>query len=146
MKKKVIVLGGSSGIGKATAERFAREGWQVIVAAFDLSQCLSVVKDLKGEGHFACEVDVRNDEHLNNLHQTVKEKFGDFYAWDNSIQVMLYGSVKACRILVPLLKEGGRIIHVTSIHYERVSKGSSAYGMAKAAITQFSRSLAVELA
>ena len=166
MKKKVIVLGGSSGIGKATAERFANEGWQVIVAAFDLSQCLSVVKDLKGEGHFACEVDVRNDEHLNNFHQTVKEKFGDFdalvnsigisqshaaidsnfSAWDNSLQVMLYGSVKACRALVPLLKDGGRIIHFTSIHYERVANGSSAYGMAKAAITQFSRSLAVELA
>jgi len=166
MKKKVIVLGGSSGIGKATAERFANEGWQVIVASFDLSQCLSVVNNLKGEGHFACEVDVRNDEHLKNLHQTVKERFGDldalvnsiglsqshavidsdFSAWDNSIQVMFYGSVKACRILVPLLKTGGRIIHVTSIHYERVSKGSSAYGMAKAAITQFTRSLAVELA
>jgi len=35
--KKVIVLGGSSGIGKATAERFAREGWQVIVGAYDLA-------------------------------------------------------------------------------------------------------------
>ncbi len=70
----------------------------------------------------------------------------DFSAWDNSMQVMLYGSVKACRLVVPLLNDSGRIIHVTSIHYERVANGSSAYGMAKAAITQFTRSLAVELA
>ena len=166
MRKKIIVLGGSSGIGKATAERFAKEGWQVLVAAHDLSQCLATINELEGKDHIACEVDVRNEAHLNNLHQTVKEKFGDFdtlvnsigisqshpaidsdfSAWDNSLQVMLYGSVKACRVLVPLIKDGGRIIHVTSIHYERVANGSSAYGMAKAAITQFTRSLAVELA
>lgn len=166
MRKKIIVLGGSSGIGKATAERFAKEGWQVLVAAHDLSQCIATVNRLEGEHHITCEVDVLNDEHINKLHQLVKEKFGyfdalvntigisqslsavdsDFTAWDNSIQVMLYGSVKTCRALVPLIKDGGRIIHVTSIHYERVASGSSAYGIAKAAITQFTRSLAVELA
>ncbi len=37
MRKKVIVLGGSSGIGKAIAERFAKEGWLVMVGAHDLS-------------------------------------------------------------------------------------------------------------
>lgn len=166
MKKKVIVLGGSSGIGKAIAERFAKEGWMVLVAAHDLSQCLSAIEGLGGDGHTACEVDVRNDEHLDKLEKLVKEAFSDYDAlintigisqnisaldsdfsvWDNALQVMLYGSVKSCRVLLPFIKDGGRIIHVTSIHYERVAKGSSAYGMAKAAITQFTRSLAVELA
>lgn len=166
MRKKIIVLGGSSGIGKAIAERFAKQGWQVLVAAYNLSECLATANALEGEGHIACEVDVRNDEHLYILQQTVTEKFGgfdalvnsvgisqnhaaidsDFSAWDNSLQVMMYGSVKTCRILVPFINDGGRIIHVTSIHYQRVANGSSAYGMAKAAITQFTRSLAVELA
>lgn len=166
MRKRVIILGGSSGIGKATAERFAKEGWQVLVAAHDLSQCVTTVNTLQGKDHIAFELDVRNDGDLANFHQLVREKFAgfdalinsvgvsqslsaidsDFAAWDNSLQVMLYGSVKACRILVPLIKDGGRIIHVTSIHYERVANGSSAYGIAKAAITQFTRSLAVELA
>jgi 3-oxoacyl-[acyl-carrier protein] reductase len=59
---------------------------------------------------------------------------------------MLYGAVKVCRALVPLIEDGGRIIHITSIHYERVANGSSAYGMAKAAITQLTKSLAIELA
>ena len=166
MRKKIIVLGGSSGIGKATTERFANEGWQVLVAAHDKNQCSETVNSLQGEGHLAVELDVRNEEHLARFYQFVKEKFSgfdafvnsigisqnlsavdaDFTAWDNALQVMLYGSVKACRILVPLIKDGGRIIHITSIHYERVARGSSAYGMAKAAITQFTRSLAVELA
>jgi 3-oxoacyl-[acyl-carrier protein] reductase len=44
------------------------------------------------------------------------------------------------------MKDDGRIIHITSIHHERVAQGSSAYGMAKAAVTQLTRSLAIELA
>jgi NAD(P)-dependent dehydrogenase (short-subunit alcohol dehydrogenase family) len=164
--KKVIVLGGSSGIGKATAERFAKEGWQVLVAAINFSECVTTVDSLQGKDHIACELDVRKEEDLNKLQQIVKEEFtdfdclinsigisqstsaidSDFQKWDNSLQVMLYGTVKVCRLLVPLLKDGGRIINITSTHYERVAKGSSAYGLSKAAITQFTRSLAVELA
>jgi len=166
MQKKVVVLGGSSGIGKAIAERFAKEGWQVLIAAPRLVQCIEVTESLKGKNHLACELDIRNDEQLEALQHTVENKFGDFdvminsigiseknpvidgdfSAWDNSIQVMLYGTVKACRKLVPLIKNNGRIIHITSIHYGRVAEGSSAYGVAKAAITQFTRSLALELA
>jgi NAD(P)-dependent dehydrogenase (short-subunit alcohol dehydrogenase family) len=166
MRKKIIVLGGSSGIGKATAERFAREGWQVLVASSDWSKCTDTVGALEGSGHLACEVDVRKDEDLERLQRLTEAEFGDFdalvnsigisqntpvldsdfSAWDNSIQIMMYGSVKACRLLVPLLKDGARIIQVTSIHHERVAHGSSAYGMAKAAITQLTRSLALELA
>ncbi|MEJ7828714.1 MAG: SDR family oxidoreductase [Segetibacter sp.] len=165
-QKKVIVLGGSSGIGKATAERFAKEGWIVLVVCNNLSHGQGVVDGLNGDGHFAFEADVRKDEDIDNLRKKTMDIFGSFDVlvnsigisegfpvldscfdcWDNSLQVMIYGSVKSCRALVPLMKDGGRIIHITSIHYERVEKGSSAYGMAKAAITQFTRSLAVELA
>lgn len=166
MRKKVIVLGGSSGIGKAIAERFSKEGWQVLVGAKDGNATREVVGGLEGEGHIAVEVDVTVDEQVAGLRNTAEEGFGsyhvlinsvgiskgvpvldgDFSSWDASIQVMLYGAVKVCRALVPLMEDGGRIIHVTSIHYERVAIGSSAYGMAKAAVTQLTRSLAVELA
>jgi 3-oxoacyl-[acyl-carrier protein] reductase len=47
---------------------------------------------------------------------------------------------------VPLMKEGGRIVHITSIHGERGEGGASAYGMAKAALNQYCRALAIELA
>ncbi|HXB44666.1 MAG TPA: SDR family oxidoreductase, partial [Puia sp.] len=166
MRNRIIVLGGSSGIGRAVAERFAKQGWQVLVAANDLDQCITVLSGLEGVGHIACEVDVRSEENIFKLQEIVKEKFGnfealvnsvgisqdlsaiesDFGAWDNSIQIMLYGAVKSCRALIPLMADQGRIIHITSIHYQRVARGSSAYGMAKAAITQFARSLAIELA
>jgi NAD(P)-dependent dehydrogenase (short-subunit alcohol dehydrogenase family) len=166
MSKKVVVVGGSSGIGKAIAERFAMEGWSVMVCAPDLTATQKVVKSLKGEGHIALEVDVTRDDHIENLKTEVESKFSDLHTyiycagisrkvpiddenfdkWDQSIQIMLYGAVKACRALIPSIMDGGRIIHITSIHHNRVAFGSSAYGMAKAAKTQFTRSLALELA
>jgi 3-oxoacyl-[acyl-carrier protein] reductase len=44
------------------------------------------------------------------------------------------------------MSNGGRIIHITSIHGERAEPNTSAYAMAKAALNQFCRGLAVELA
>ena len=166
MRKKVVVLGGSSGIGKATAERFAQEGWQVLLTGVDPIQCVEVLKSLPGEGHKAVGLDVGNLTAIDRFKETVEMDFGTidayvnsigisenvsvinstFTDWDKALQIMLYGSVHMCRTLVPLLNDGGRIIHITSIHYKRVAQGSSAYGIAKAAVTQLSRSLAIELA
>lgn len=165
-RKKVVVLGGSSGIGKATAERFSVEGWQVIIASSDQSKLDAALSGLTGKGHEARQMDIRNDSQLQNFVSYIKEYHydfdvlinsigvsenipalgSDFTDWDDALQVMLYGTVKSCRALVPLMKEGSRIIHITSIHDRRVEQGSSAYGVAKAAITQFTRSLALELA
>lgn len=165
-RKTVVILGGSSGIGKATATRFATEGYQVFIGSSDQRKGADVCVALPGDGHRAFEVDVRNADHVSELATRIEQDYGrfdvlvnsvgvsqgmpalesEFEKWDNALQVMLYGTVKSCRLLVPLLKDGGRIIHVTSIHQNRVENGSSAYGMAKAAITQFTRSLALELA
>lgn len=166
MRKKVVVLGGSSGIGKSAAQRFAKEGWQVLVAAPHLEQTEEVVNELEGEGHIALKLNVLDEQELNQLGNVAAKAFfpidaivnsigiskavevvqSDFEEWDRLLQVMMYGVIKASRLLIPSLVDGGRIINVTSIHWHRVAKGSSSYGMAKAAITQFTRSLAVELA
>ena len=165
-RKKVIVLGGASGIGKAIAERFAKEGAIVIIASPDLIAAEKVRTGLTGTGHAAFLLDVRSDRHLKDFRNGLIRQFlsfdilinsigitdnlpvlnSRFTDWDNLLQVMLYGTVNSCRTLLPLMVDGGRIIHITSIHHERVENGSSAYGMAKAAITQLTRSLALELA
>ena len=59
---------------------------------------------------------------------------------------MLDGAIRVTRAVAPRMREGGRIVHVTSIHARRAERGSSAYGIAKAAIEQFCRGLALELA
>jgi len=165
-RKTAVVLGGSSGIGKAVASRFAREGYRVLVGSSDREKGEAVCAGLPGEGHRAFEVDVRREDHLQafaawiagvcsgldvlvnsvGVSQGMPVLESEFEKWDNALQVMLYGTVKSCRLLVPLIKDHGRVIHITSIHHERVEMGSSAYGMAKAAVTQFTRSLALELA
>ena len=165
-RKTVIILGASSGIGKATAERFAGEGWRVIGASSNSQKIKSVVSALPGDGHLAFEVDVRQEQHITQFSEEIKAETdgfhtlinsvgiscgspvleSDFAQWNDTLQVMLYGTVKSCRALLPIMFDGGRVIHITSIHQNRVEFGSSAYGMAKAAITQFTRSLAYELA
>ena len=165
-RKKVVILGGSSGIGKATAIRFANEGYRVFIGSSNHRKGSDVCTALSGKGHKAFEVDVRNGDQINEMAEWIQTECGgfdvlvnsvgvsqgmpaldsDFEKWDNALQVMLYGTVKSCRLLVPLLYDDGRIIHITSIHRNRVENGSSSYGMAKAAITQFTRSLALELA
>lgn len=142
------------------------EGWLVAIAAPDRKEAEEVRSGLSGEGHLAAEVDVRNDDHIDNLRHLIATQWehydvlvnsvgisqgssaleSSFSEWDNALQVMLYGAVKCCRSLIALMKDGRRIIHVTSIHHNRVGNGSSACGMPKAAITQFTRSLALELA
>jgi 3-oxoacyl-[acyl-carrier protein] reductase len=66
--------------------------------------------------------------------------------WRQPFDVMVNGAVAMSRLAAGLMQGGGRIIHVTSIHGERVEQGASAYAMAKAAITHYCRALALELA
>jgi NAD(P)-dependent dehydrogenase (short-subunit alcohol dehydrogenase family) len=161
-----FIVGASSGIGKASAQRFAKEGWTIIGAAPGMQDVQRVVSSLDGAGHLAIDLDVRSEEQISRAAETVRSRFGNIHAlvnsagicqlhdslqspfevWDQNLQVMLYGTVKICRAFAPLIVDGGRIIHVTSIQAHRVERGSSSYGMAKAAVTQFTRSLALEMA
>jgi NAD(P)-dependent dehydrogenase (short-subunit alcohol dehydrogenase family) len=162
----VAIVGGSSGIGRAIARRFAREGWRVALAAIDAEGTTREVDHLEGNGHLPVVMDVSRPQDCGRLRDQVKARYGaiqvlvnsagiseshsvlatDFHAWNRQLEVMLYGGVHLCRAMVPILHDGARILQVTSIHHERVICGSSAYGMAKAAMTQWIRSLAVELA
>ena len=63
-----------------------------------------------------------------------------------AFEVMINSALYLTRAAVPLMKDGGRIVHVTSIHGDRAEALASSYSMAKAAINQFCRVLAIELA
>jgi len=166
MRGCVLILGSSSGIGLAAAQRFAREGWRVAIAAPEGEALIGVYDSLAGEGHIMLKLDVRDEAQVAAAAKRVATQFGslaalvnsvgvseanavldsDFAAWNRQFDLMLYGCVRATRAFAPLLAEGGRIVNVTSIHHERVARNYSSYAMAKAAITQFTRALALELA
>jgi 3-oxoacyl-[acyl-carrier protein] reductase len=165
-RKKVIVSGASSGIGKATVIRFANEGWDVCLTARREIEMLAIKDTLPKGEHLVCAGDYSQPETAESIRRAILSKWGKLDAlvncagvslhadaieasleeWRVPFDVMSSGAVYMTRMAVPLLTKGGRIIHVTSIHGERGEAEASSYGMAKAAINQYCRVLAIELA
>jgi NAD(P)-dependent dehydrogenase (short-subunit alcohol dehydrogenase family) len=165
-RRKVVVTGASSGIGDATARRFAHEGWDVCVTARRENILRDLVASFPPGNHLICPGDYSDPACAESIHHAIASNWGtlDVLAnvagvymgakvvdspleeWRKPFDIMIDGAVYMTRMAVPWMKSGGRIIHCTSIHGDRAEIGSSAYAMAKAAINQYCRGLALELA
>lgn len=165
-RSKVIVTGASSGIGRATARRFAAGNWDVCVLARREAELDQLLAECPAGDHLKLAGDYAVPETATRLDALLRERWGRLDAlvncagvfipgdavtaplaeWRRPLDIMLDGAVRITRVAVPLMAEGGRIIHVTSIHGERAERNGSAYGMAKGAINQYCRGLALELA
>ena len=165
-RKKVVVTGASSGIGAATALRFAQEGWDVCLTARREKELRELVDRFPTGEHLVCPGDYSDPGTVALVDRSIREKWGRLDAlanvagvyfgshpidspleeWRKSLDIMINGAVYMTRMCVPWMTGGGRVIHCTSIHGERAEAGSSSYSMAKAAINQYCRSLALELA
>jgi NAD(P)-dependent dehydrogenase (short-subunit alcohol dehydrogenase family) len=166
IRKKVVVTGASSGIGRATVERFAAEGWDVCLLARRKERLVEIHATLPAGHHLLCIGDYSTEKNERELTELLRKEWGhvdalvnsagvsmqtdpindSWESWKANFDIMIVGAARMTRVVVPLMKTGGRIIHVTSIHKERAEKGASAYSSAKAAIDQYCRALAVELA
>jgi len=165
-RKRVVVTGASSGIGRATAVRFAREGWDVCLNARREALLEEVRAGLADGDHLVVAGDYSDPATAEAVSAAIAEHWGQVHAlvncagayiivpaveskiedWWASHTMMIAGAVYMTRAVVPLMRDGGRIIHVTSIHGERAEPGLSGYSMAKAAVNQYCRALAAELA
>lgn len=170
MKKvrTAVVTGASSGIGCAAARRLAAENWQLILLARReklLEKLISELPCAPGVRHTFIAGDYSQQETAEKLTARLRESGSvealvncagitgsddavdsDLDRWRIPFDTMFNGAVNMTRACVPFMKEGSRIVHVTSIHALRAEKGSSSYACAKAAITQYCRALALELA
>ena len=163
---RVLVSGASSGIGAATARRFARGGWDVCLNA-RRARLLEEVRDKLAPGdHIVCAGDYGDSAVTERIAAGIRERWGALDVlvncagvfaggdpvstppdeWRRPFDVMVNGALNLTRAAVPLMTGGGRVIHVTSIHGERAEAKASAYSMAKAALNQYCRALALELA
>ena len=163
--KHVLITGASSGIGRACVERFASDGWKVGLLARRENLLKEACAQIPNASWYVAG-DYSSEETQTRLAEALRENGGQLDAlvncagvqastgiveappdeWRFPLKTMVEGAYLTTRTVIPFLKDGGRIVHVTSIHANRAERNSSSYGMAKAAINQFCRALALELA
>ena len=150
-----VVTGAGSGIGRATARRFAQEGARVIAADLDLEACSDLdahavrvdVTERKDVEALLADVP-RLDVYFNNagIPETVTP-LADItrQEWDAVIDVNLTALFLAAQVAAPKLK-GGTLLVTGSIIANRPRPGLAAYVASKAGVVGLARALAVELA
>ena len=167
--RSVLVTGAASGIGEATALRFAAEGATVIVTDIDIDGAQRVVAEIRRSGGAAearllDQADEQSVEAFAASRRAVGLDIacvnagtvlplGDIEttmpaAWDRVHGVNLRGAFLVARAVVPLMRGrlGPSIIFTASISGQRAHGGSGSYAATKAGVLGLSRSLAMEVA
>ena len=145
-RRTVLVTGASSGIGRATALRFAADGFDVCVNARRAERLQELVAQFPAGEHLVCPGDYSEGTVVAEMERTVKKRWGRLDAlvncagvfvasdaidspldeWRRPFDVMVDGAVRVTRMAAPLLSAGGCIVHITSIHGDRAEARSSA--------------------
>ncbi|MEP6594910.1 MAG: SDR family oxidoreductase [Ginsengibacter sp.] len=165
-KLKVLITGAASGIGRATAIRFATEGYDVCANDVQADKLSALMDELPQGNHLSFPGSYESKEDILRGETVISKNWGSLNAlvncagvsersdpiqmelerWKKIFDIMVNGCVMISRLAERFMRNGGRIIHVSSIHASRAEHGSSSYAMAKSAINQYCRSMAVELA
>ncbi len=160
-----VVTGGSKGIGLAIAAALAREGANVAICARNPGRLEEARISLAGLGttiHAAC-CDVASVEDLTSFVEGACAALGgldilvnnasafgrsdDEKGWRGSVDVDLMASVRASWLAIPHMQgNGGAIVHVSSISGLTASARTPPYGAIKAALIQYTKTQALDLA
>ncbi len=168
--KVALITGGDSGIGRAVAIAFAREGADLLVSYLDEEEdaaetrrlveeagrrCVTVAGDIADEAH--CKALVERctrelggiDVLVNNAaFQRTHEDIGEFSTeeFDRTFKINVYAMFWLCREAAPHMKPGSAIINTTSVQAYKPNPMLLAYASTKAAIKNFTQGLAQGLA
>lgn len=171
MKKTVIVTGAASGLGKAIALRFGKEGYNVVVSDIAEEEAQEVVKAIEKDGGTAyfIKADVSKKEANEQLVKQTVEKFGNLHAavnnagiggemepsadypqdsYEKVIAINQNGVFYGCQAQIPALIKsgGGAIVNMSSILGSVGTPNSVAYVMAKHAVVGLTQTTAIEYA
>jgi NAD(P)-dependent dehydrogenase (short-subunit alcohol dehydrogenase family) len=167
--KVFVICGGATGIGRATAILFAKEGAKVVVGDIndvEGERTLNMIKDNGGEAIY-CHVDVSKPEDVKNIIDTAVTKYrgidilhnNAYWAgtnsaiaditeeeWNKTIDITLKGVFLGCKYAIPemIKKGGGVIINTASVAGMVNSPPTAAYCTAKAGVIQLTRTIAVD--
>jgi NAD(P)-dependent dehydrogenase (short-subunit alcohol dehydrogenase family) len=163
--KVAVVTGANSGIGLATAKRFAAEGAQVFMTGRRKKELVAAIAEV-GHNSRGIEGDVANLADLDRLFAAVKDEAGaidilfanagggEFAAlgeitedhFDRTFAVNVKGTLFTVQKALPLLRDGGSIILTGSTAASTGIPAFSVYSASKAAIRSFARSWILDLA
>ncbi len=168
-EKIAIVTGGASGLGEGLVRRFAAEGAKVVIADVDADGGAALAAELGGDTLFI-RTDVADVEQVGALVTAAVDTFGgldimvnnagvsgkmhrkflddDLADFQNVMAVNVLGVMAGTREAARHMSThgGGSIINVTSIGGIQAGGGVQAYRASKAAVIQFTKSVAIELA
>ena len=168
--RSVVVTGGASGIGKATALLLAREGGRVVIGDIDATGGERVASEAAGQG-LAVEfvpLDLTKPESIAEFAAAAQCRTGGIDGlvngagwdriqpfidnppemWDALIAVNLIGAVRLTRALLPpmIAAQQGKIVNISSDAGRVGSTGETVYAAAKGGLIAFTKSLAREMA
>ncbi|MGQ5523097.1 SDR family oxidoreductase [Chitinimonas sp. PSY-7] len=168
--KQVLITGGSSGIGQATAIKLAAAGAHVIIVARDLEKLAATQREIEANGG-KCSIhscDLTNIEAIDELARTVLEtykhvdvlinnagrsirravenSYDRFHDFERTMQLNYFGSLRLTLALLPGMsaRKSGQVINISSIGVLTNSPRFSAYVASKAALDAFTRCAASE--
>jgi hypothetical protein len=169
--RKALVTGGDSGIGRATAIAFAREGADVVINYLpsEESEAQEVVELIEAAGRkaYAIPGDLSNESFCNKLIQRAHKKLGglDVLAvvagkqhavekitdittkqLEETYKINVFALFWLCKAALPLMPKGASIITTASIQATHPSPNLLDYAPTKAAILAFTRALARQVA
>lgn len=88
-RKKALISGAASGIGRATAERFAREGWDLCITDRNAPGLLSVFQELPAGDHLHCPGDFTDPLAVARISERIAESWGHLDALVNCAGVFM---------------------------------------------------------
>ena len=168
VEKIVLVTGAASGIGAATARRFAREGARLVLGDQNETGLAAIADELRGAG---AEVEARAGDvsrrgDVEALVEAGVARFGGLdvvfntagtgvygktpdlepSTWERIIAVDLHSIFYGCHAAIPHLRRrgGGVIVNTASISGIRGDYGLAAYNAAKGGVVNYTRALAID--
>ncbi|WP_239543961.1 SDR family oxidoreductase [Marinomonas foliarum] len=170
INKCVLITGATSGFGLATAKKFAKEGWNLILTGRRQERLANLADELSKltQVHIAT-LDVRKSDEVISFIDNLPNTFSNIQVlvnnaglalgtdpsyeaklsdWHTMIDTNVTGLVNVTHAILPLIvnKEGATIINLASIAANWPYPGSHVYGASKAFVAQFSRNIRADVA
>ena len=167
--KKIIVTGGSRGIGASIVKLLAEQGASVCFTYSSREEAAAeVAKTLPGEGHFYLKLDVASEESVNQAMEQITAKWSEIDGlvnnagitkdqlllrmktedFDAVMNTNLRGTFLMTKALTKIMMKArkGSIVNITSVIGQTGNPGQANYAASKAGTEAFSKSVALELA